>query len=65
MCVTDIDSCELSYEAVDEVVRMRRQGWQVVQEEAEYLIKSAGLRVDVDASHSHFPDADSRAAAPA
>ncbi|WP_174948394.1 hypothetical protein [Burkholderia contaminans] len=39
--VTDIDSCGLSYEVVDEVVQMLREGWPVVQEEAEYLIKSA------------------------
>ncbi|RQZ62287.1 hypothetical protein DIE08_27700 [Burkholderia sp. Bp9004] len=41
MGVTDIDSCELSYEVVDEAVRMLREGWPVVQEEAEYLIKFA------------------------
>ncbi|KER70040.1 hypothetical protein HR51_21710 [Burkholderia cepacia] len=41
MGVTDIDGCELSYDEVDEVVRMLHEGWSVVQEEAEYLIKSA------------------------
>ncbi|EEE05589.1 hypothetical protein BURMUCGD2M_3820 [Burkholderia multivorans CGD2M] len=41
MGITDIDSCELSYEAVDEVVRMLREGWPAVQEEAPYLTKSA------------------------
>ncbi|ONY14418.1 hypothetical protein A8F23_34170 [Burkholderia cenocepacia] len=41
MGVTDIDSCGLSYDVVDEVVRMLREGWPVAQEEAEYLIKSA------------------------
>jgi hypothetical protein len=41
MGITDIDSCELSYDVVDEVVRMLHEGWSVVQEEAEYLIASA------------------------
>ncbi|RQR51266.1 hypothetical protein DIE21_15155 [Burkholderia sp. Bp9140] len=41
MGVTDIDGCELSYGVVDEVVRMLHEGWSVVQEEAEYLMKSA------------------------
>lgn len=41
MGVTDIEGCGLSYDVVDEVVRMLREGWSVVQEEAEYLIASA------------------------
>ncbi|KVM96621.1 hypothetical protein WT06_07240 [Burkholderia anthina] len=41
MGVTNIDSCGLTYEVVDEVVRILREGWSVVQEEAEYLIASA------------------------
>ncbi|MBC8745344.1 MULTISPECIES: hypothetical protein [Paraburkholderia] len=41
MSVTDIDSCGLSYEVVEEVVRLLREGWRVVQQEAEYLMKSA------------------------
>ncbi|AOI60648.1 hypothetical protein WI26_24175 [Burkholderia diffusa] len=41
MGVTDIENCELSYEVVDEAVRMLREGWPVVQKEAEYLIKAA------------------------
>ncbi|WP_176058873.1 hypothetical protein [Paraburkholderia sp. BCC1876] len=34
MGITDIDSCELSYEVVEEVARILREGWQVVQREA-------------------------------
>ncbi len=30
MGVTDIDSCRLSYEVVEEVVRLLREGWLVV-----------------------------------
>ncbi|WP_269769949.1 hypothetical protein [Burkholderia contaminans] len=41
MGVTDTERCGLSYDVVDEVVRMLREGWSVVQEEAEYLIASA------------------------
>lgn len=41
MSVTDIDSCELSYEVVEETVRLLREEWGAVQEEAEYLIVEA------------------------
>jgi hypothetical protein len=41
MNVTDIDNCELSYEVVEEAVRLLREGWSDVQQEAEYLIESA------------------------
>ena len=39
--VTDIDNCGLSYEVDEEAVRLLREGWPVVQQEAEYLIQSA------------------------
>ena len=42
MGVVDIDSCELSYEVVEEAVRLLRQEWAVVQQEAECLIDAAG-----------------------
>ncbi|MFM0152884.1 hypothetical protein [Paraburkholderia sediminicola] len=41
MSVTDIENCGLSYEAVEEVVRLLREGWPVVQQDAEHLIESA------------------------
>lgn len=41
MSVTDIDNCRLSYEVVAEAVRLLREGWSVVQQEAEYLIQCA------------------------
>lgn len=41
MSVTDIDNCGLTYEVVEEAVRLLREEWQAVQEEAEYLIQSA------------------------
>ncbi|WP_341313754.1 hypothetical protein WN982_20725 [Paraburkholderia sp. IMGN_8] len=41
MSVADIDRCGLGYEVVDEVVRLLREGWPVVQQEAEYSIKFA------------------------
>jgi hypothetical protein len=42
MGVVDTDSCELSYEVVEEAVRLLRQEWAVVQQEAECLIDAAG-----------------------
>ncbi|MGF6727744.1 hypothetical protein P3T43_007136 [Paraburkholderia sp. GAS41] len=39
MRVTDIDSCELSHVVVEEAVRLLREEWALVQEEAEYLIE--------------------------
>ena len=41
MSVTDIDNCGLSYEVAEEAVRLLREGWPSVQEEAEYSIRSA------------------------
>lgn len=41
MSVTDIDNCGLSYEVDEEAERLLREGWPVVQQEAEYLIQSA------------------------
>jgi len=41
MGVTDIDSCELSYEVVEEAVRHLCHEWVPVQKEAEYLIAEA------------------------
>jgi hypothetical protein len=41
MGITDIDSCELSYEAVEEALRILREGWQDLRREAEYLIAFA------------------------
>jgi hypothetical protein len=41
MGVVDIDSCELSYEVVEEAVRLLRQEWALVQKDAEYLIEEA------------------------
>lgn len=41
MGITDIDNCELSYVVVEEAVRILREGWLDVQQEAEYLIQSA------------------------
>ena len=38
MNVTDFDCSSLSYEVVDECVRLLREGWTDVQREAEYLI---------------------------
>jgi hypothetical protein len=40
--VTDIDNCGLTYEVVEEAVRLLREEWAAVQEEAEYLIDAAG-----------------------
>jgi hypothetical protein len=39
--VTDIDSCELSYDVVEEAVRHPRHEWVPVQKEAEYLVEDA------------------------
>lgn len=41
MGITDIDSFELRDEVVEEAARILREGWQVVQQEADYLIESA------------------------
>ncbi|WP_341313737.1 hypothetical protein WN982_20640 [Paraburkholderia sp. IMGN_8] len=41
MGITDIDSFELRYEVVEEAARILREGWRVVQQEAEYLIEFA------------------------
>ncbi|MCR4467846.1 hypothetical protein [Burkholderia sp. SCN-KJ] len=41
MGFTDVDNCELSYVVVEEAARILREGWQVVQREAEHLIESA------------------------
>ncbi|KXU89818.1 hypothetical protein CI15_06425 [Paraburkholderia monticola] len=40
MGITDIVNGELSYEVVEEAVRILRDGWQIVREEAQYLIES-------------------------
>ncbi len=41
MGITDSDSCELSYEVVEEVAWILREGWRVLQQEADYLIEFA------------------------
>ncbi|CAN7768801.1 hypothetical protein LJR034_007537 [Caballeronia sp. LjRoot34] len=41
MDITDIERCSLSYELVEEGVRLLREVWPAVQQEAEYLIASA------------------------
>lgn len=41
MGVVDIETCELRYQVVDDVVRLLRQEWALVQKEAEYLIAEA------------------------
>ena len=41
MGVTDIDSCELSYEVVEEAVRHLCHEWVPVQKEDEYLVEDA------------------------
>lgn len=41
MGITDIDSCELDYEVGEEAVRLLREEWAAVQDEAEYLIEAA------------------------
>lgn len=40
MGITDIVNGELSYEVVEEAVRILRDLWQIVREEAQYLIES-------------------------
>jgi len=39
--VTYIDGCELSNEVIEEAVRLLRQEWALVQDEAEYLVEEA------------------------
>ncbi len=41
MGITDIESYDLSDELVEEATRILREGWQAVQQEAEYLIESS------------------------
>lgn len=41
MGIIDVDNCALSYEVVKEAARILREGWRVVQQEADYLIASA------------------------
>jgi hypothetical protein len=41
MNVTDLDCCPLSYEVVEEGVRLLREGRTDVQQEAEYLIAAS------------------------
>ncbi|CAN7145671.1 hypothetical protein [Paraburkholderia terricola] len=41
MGITDIDSSELKDEVAEEAARILREGWQVVQQEADYLIEFA------------------------
>ncbi|MDR6469398.1 hypothetical protein SCB29_22105 [Paraburkholderia sp. SIMBA_055] len=41
MGITDFDSFELRDEVVEEAARILREGWQVVQQEADYLIECA------------------------
>lgn len=41
MGIKDIDRCELSYEVVKEAMRLLREEWAAMQEEAEYLIEAA------------------------
>jgi hypothetical protein len=41
MGITDIDCHKLSDEVVEEAVRLLREEWALVQEEAEYLIEEA------------------------
>ncbi|RQR49340.1 hypothetical protein DIE21_20700 [Burkholderia sp. Bp9140] len=41
MGITDIEDCDLSYEVVEEAARILREGWLVVQQEAESLIEFA------------------------
>jgi hypothetical protein len=42
MGVTDIDSCELSYEVVEEAVRLLRQEWSLAQKESSAIQPSNG-----------------------
>ena len=41
MGITDIESCELRDELVEEATRILREGWQAVQQEADYLVELA------------------------
>jgi hypothetical protein len=41
MNIADIHDCEVTFEDVGETVRILREGWQAVQEEAEFLIELA------------------------
>ncbi|MFD1558827.1 hypothetical protein ACFSHT_24840 [Paraburkholderia silviterrae] len=41
MNITDVDDCALSYDVVDEAVRLLLEAWPLVQQEAEYLIEFA------------------------
>ncbi len=41
MNIADTDDCEVSFEDVGETVRILREGWSSLQEEAEYLIEIA------------------------